>query len=1064
MMPRCLLVACLLLLSATIASGESASPAPVLVLNASGLDLEQRHTAASLQGIANRSPDGPKVFVPRGRWDEAWLEYALLFSPRPTTRVSLDELLEALKPQLTGQVLYDPAQSYTLDVATAAAGVRDAVISARDLGLPTLYDFRNRWPSADEAYRWAATALLPKASRTHLAVLPAESATLRDYAVQQRMFTISPALTQQNDTLMDVLYHFSPGATVLGERPASLMPTLSQLSFSFVSAAEAPNLSFYSTLAGDRRFFQYLGHLEPTAPRYLTLILDCSDLSFAISRMPDLWEQSTRGALPLGWAISDALAVAAPPLAHRYYADAYRSGTDQFVLSASEAGETTLARAADLLDAHTALYYPASSSEDLASTVARLGSEGHLRGVFLLTGYDQPPAIYRGTPALATPRVDSVQQAITYLNRIPLERRFVALCLDARSLGPADAAHIAAHVARRYVVIPPAELMTLMLSAAQLTPAGASELAVTSVQYPEGVLDSTSPVPVKAEIAAPEGLGIASASVVYRHANSRFAFNQQLLTTPAGLATTLPPIRWGGQLELKVRAVDTKGGIAWSPLWTVNIAREDADQDGASDAEEALLLTDPRNPDTDGDGVTDADDPHPVEFDHSPSWFFGPLSPPHEAPYLTDPAESEASDSGRILPPGRSATYWLPTGRLPPGGSAVVRVEANGPAVIAMGSEPGKLVGQFEGQITWRWHSSAISPPGYSSNVYLRITCPQEAASPLTLSILGLVSAPEAPSITRLRRAPAHPGPEQPITLSALVFSPTGLAEVALVYRVAGRGQITLPMAAQGQRYYAVIPALDNQDLLEYWIVARDTAGNVHSTPMTSVWVGGRGREIVSLLARRDFVGAWRPSPEWHDAASSAPQAGLQETAPVNLTGGAYTLWLLAGGRGNGLAVSVDGTRVGAIESARPDGWQRIGRVRLEAGRHRVSVTSEWVSQYETWSAPRYGALVLSTDSTFAPPADQVFDVVNSLVLLSPDTREPLTGTVELKATGAGNLLGVQFSVDGAMVRRVSGPPFSLSLGTSRYENGPHTLRLEAVDRTGPTGLILEVPITIANP
>jgi hypothetical protein len=381
-----------------------------------------------------------------------------------------------------------------------------------------------------------------------------------------------------------------------------------------------------------------------------------------------------------------------------------------------------------------------------------------------------------------------------------------------------------------------------------------------------------------------------------------------------------------------------------------------------------------------------------------------------------------------------------------------------------MGSEPGKLVGQFEGQITWRWHSSAISPPGYSSNVHLRITCPQEAASPLTLSILGLVSAPEAPSITRLRRAPAHPGPEQPITLSALVFSPTGLAEVALVYRVNGRGQITLPMAAQRQWHHAVIPALDNQDLLEYWIVARDPAGNVHSTPMTSVWVGGRGREIVSLLARRDFVGAWRPSPEWHAAASSAPQAGLQDTARVNLTGGAYTLWLLAGGRGNGVTVSVDGKRVGEIESARPDGWQRIGRVRLEAGRHRVSLTSEWVSQYETWSAPRYGALVLSTDSTFAPPADQVFDVVNSLVLLSPDTREPLTGTVELKATGAGNLLGVQFSVDGTMVRRVSGPPFSLSLGTSRYENGPHTLRLEAVDRTGPTGLILEVPITIANP
>jgi hypothetical protein len=190
----------------------------------------------------------------------------------------------------------------------------------------------------------------------------------------------------------------------------------------------------------------------------------------------------------------------------------------------------------------------------------------------------------------------------------------------------------------------------------------------------------------------------------------------------------------------------------------------------------------------------------------------------------------------------------------------------------------------------------------------------------------------------------------------------------------------------------------------------------------------------------------------------------VQDTAAANLTGGTYTVWVLGGGRGSGITVSVDGQRVGTVGPTHPDGWHRAGRVRLEAGRHRVTLVSPPASDQTIWSAPRYAAVILSTDTTFEPPEGEVFDVVNSLVLLSPDVSEPLTGAVELRATGAGNLLGAEFSLDGARVRRVSGPPFLLRWNTSRYENGPHTLRVETVDRTGPTGFALEFPVIIANP
>ena len=174
-----------------------------------------------------------------------------------------------------------------------------------------------------------------------------------------------------------------------------------------------------------------------------------------------------------------------------------------------------------------------------------------------------------------------------------------------------------------------------------------------------------------------------------------------------------------------------------------------------------------------------------------------------------------------------------------------MRVDGKGQAAVSLGSEPGRLEAQFSGQVTRRWHSAALSALRLPQQRLPTHHLPPRCPSSLTISSLGLVSPPDAPSITQVQHFPAHPGPEQPITVSALVYAPAGVAEAVLLYRVNGRGQIALPMAVQGQRYYATVPSLENRDQLEYWIVARDASGNVHTTPVTSVWIGGRGREIV---------------------------------------------------------------------------------------------------------------------------------------------------------------------------------------------------------------------------
>ncbi len=111
--------------------------------------------------------------------------------PEPAQTVTLDELLARVKPYLKGQVLYNPRQLFTLDAASTVAGIQGAAVTDKDLGLNTLYDFRTKWNSAEEAYSWMAETLPRQANHHQLALLPADS-PMRDYAVGQKMMTLTP--------------------------------------------------------------------------------------------------------------------------------------------------------------------------------------------------------------------------------------------------------------------------------------------------------------------------------------------------------------------------------------------------------------------------------------------------------------------------------------------------------------------------------------------------------------------------------------------------------------------------------------------------------------------------------------------------------------------------------------------------------------------------------------------------------------------------------------------------------------------------------------------------------
>jgi hypothetical protein len=1048
---------------------------PILVADVTQSDPAHHLLAASLQGLANRSPDSPRVFLLTNPRDAEWLDYCLRLLPRETETVTLDQLFEALKADIEGQIIYDPTLPYTLDIATTAAGLHDAVITPTDLGVPTLLDLRGRWSSTAEAYRWAVETLLPECSRTHAALISGDIICLRDFAIQQRAFTFSPPLSAQDPVFQDILLHLPPGTAIYGQTPAALLQAVSRASHYFVPAAGAANLSFLSRLADDRQFHQYIGYLDPTAPRYLTLIFDCSDLSFAINHMPALWDHPVRGTLPLGWALPASLADAAPPVLHRYYADAYRSGLDQFVLGPSGAGEMDIsratapysfyratARACAALDAGTLLYVAPRDPAALGPSLARFAADTQCRGAFVLGAPDLAPLLHNEIPALGVARVDSVEAAVAYLNRLLLERRFAALLLDPRSLTPADARQIAGHVGNRYAVVGPEEMIGLMARLSPVSQPGPAAVAVKSVDYPDPAAADLS-LPVKAVIEPHQA--VASASVVYGRTGSFLYFSEPMSLRTNGYWASLPPLLCGGEFSFRIRAADRAGRVVWSPTWALQIPRADADGDGLSDPEESLLLTAPDMADTDGDGLIDGNDPSPLRRDRVLSTYVGPVYPPSDLPYLPDPGGSSTDRDGRYLKPGQTCLYWFPLTRLPPRAPGVIALDARGPATLSPSSDPSSFMEQCSGELTDAWYSPPFLSATHPGGAFLRIACPPQAQRPLHIRGLAILSPPGAPSIAKSALQPAYPGPRQPITVSTLVFASRPLSRVALTYRVNSQGEITIPMQQSdgSQHYRARIPALDNNDQLEWWITATDADGNQSATAVTFLPIGGRSREVVSLLAARDFLGDWSPASDWDGAGRLALSPGLRDSASVNLTGGRYTVWVLAGGRGHSIAVGVGDRRVGGIDPLGLDAWQQVGRVSLEAGRHRVELTSVALPDAPEGAAPRYAALILSADPTFQPPPGQVLDIYNALSLLAPRAGDTLTGRVQLEATGAGNLTGAEFSLDGELLRRVAGPPFMLALTTAHIANGSHTLRVEAVDRAGATGLAIEIPVVVAN-
>jgi hypothetical protein len=277
-----------------------------------------------------------------------------------------------------------------------------------------------------------------------------------------------------------------------------------------------------------------------------------------------------------------------------------------------------------------------------------------------------------------------------------------------------------------------------------------------------------------------------------------------------------------------------------------------------------------------------------------------------------------------------------------------------------------------------------------------------------------------------------------------------------VVFR-SGRGSITLPLKqiGRGPMWAGMLGRFEHSQLLSWWIVAQNTEGKRSTSPILRAWVGTLPVETVSVIAGRHFSGTWGPAQTAWGAAKTAAAAGARDTAEAHFSGGTYEAWILAGGSRD-TAVWIDGNFLAHTDTGRPDGWQHVGKIKLAAGVHTIEVVS---GQGKEGAAACYGQILLTTSSSFRPPPQAIFDVADSLSLLTPVQGEAIGPRTEVLATAAGNVSRVDFYVDGQLSRRLVTPPYSFNWDSGRLQEGPHLLRLEGMNRAGQTLVSLEIEV-----
>ena len=346
-----------------------------------GLSGDIQLSIAALTGLLNRSK--PLAYLVSRDDDLTWLQTALGHIPQETpaqfASTGLEYLVTQHRELLKGLVIYDPGFLESINIASMIAGQQDALVVSPSqaqrfeqapFNLPVLSDLRTmHWSNRIEAYHWAEQNLLNQANTQLVAGLdPKISVGIRPFLIATRTFIYwldsrnflpdpSHSWLSEKILMQRILQHYPAGSTHLGWfiDEGSGVSLTTKAALPVLASDFFNNLEIWTAIQTETATTESspaevgTQHVKPhgmvlSRPTnegqqdiFVSFtISDGDNLQYDQHRMAQLWQDKARGALPIGWTISPALAQAAPTLAAYYARTA--SANDEFIAGPSGAG------------------------------------------------------------------------------------------------------------------------------------------------------------------------------------------------------------------------------------------------------------------------------------------------------------------------------------------------------------------------------------------------------------------------------------------------------------------------------------------------------------------------------------------------------------------------------------------------------------------------------------------------------------------------------------------------------------------------------------------------------
>lgn len=299
--------------------------------NASSAEM---YLFASLKGIVNRTQ--PRIFSYEGdafaEGQYTWLQSLGLAWNEPADKWSL---ITKYRSELQGLIVYDPAQTATINLATMLAMGQQALIASPGLlsrltaapyNLPILTDLRGQYTSKLQVYQALYNTWWPGLDKRLLIGLNPDvhKAALREYAVALGAATIwlDPNVAAESTLLNSFLSSMPAGANYMGWWPEEGpgVQRGSSYGISTIASDWCSNLTLHS---GMPRTIT----LPATPPKpalqnklYVAFVLsDGDNLQYIEHLMRKLWNNPDRGTVPMGWTVSPAMVDAMPGALNFYW-------------------------------------------------------------------------------------------------------------------------------------------------------------------------------------------------------------------------------------------------------------------------------------------------------------------------------------------------------------------------------------------------------------------------------------------------------------------------------------------------------------------------------------------------------------------------------------------------------------------------------------------------------------------------------------------------------------------------------------------------------------------------